>query len=134
VTTCVLDADVVIAALDRADGHHGAAVRAVTRMLDEGTGMLLSVVNYAEALLRPAERDDSFRAAVAGIDALGLELVAPTAAVAREAARLRNAGISLPDGFAVATAVTRGASLIAFDARVRRIARREGVQLEPTSR
>jgi predicted nucleic acid-binding protein len=103
-------------------------------MLDEGTGMLLSVVNYAEALLRPAERDDSFRAAVAGIDALGLELVAPTAAVAREAARLRNAGISLPGGFAVATAVTRGASLIAFDARVRRIARREGVQLEPTSR
>jgi predicted nucleic acid-binding protein len=134
VTTCVLDADVVIAALDRADAHHGAAVRAVTRMLDEGTGMLLSLVNYAEALVRPAERDDSFRAAVAGIDALGLELVAPTPAVAREAARLRNAGISLPDGFAVATAVTRGASLIAFDARVRRIARKEGVQLQPTSR
>jgi predicted nucleic acid-binding protein len=131
VTACVLDADVVIAALDRSDAHHRAAARTVTRMLGDGTRMLLSLVNYAEVLVRPAERDDSLRAAVDAIDALGLELVGPTPAVARDAARLRNSGISLPDGFALATALTRDSSLAAFDARVRRAARKAGVRLEP---
>jgi predicted nucleic acid-binding protein len=121
----------VIAALDRSDAHHGAAVHALTRMLDDGTRMLLSLVNYSEALVRPAEHDDSLRAAVDAINALGPELVAPTAAVAREAARLRNLGISLPDGFAVATASLGGSSLAAFDARVRRVARKAGVRIEP---
>jgi predicted nucleic acid-binding protein len=100
-------------------------------MLDDGTRMLLSLVNYAEALVRPAAREDSLRSAVDAIDALGLELVAPTTVVARDAARLRNTGISLPDGFAVATAVVRGSSLAAFDPRVRRVARDRGIRLEP---
>jgi predicted nucleic acid-binding protein len=100
-------------------------------MLDDGTRMLLSLVNYAEALVRPAAREDSLRSAVDAIHALGLELVVPTAAIAREAARLRNSGISLPDGFAVATALTGGSSLVAFDARVRRAARNRGIRVEP---
>ena len=130
-TACVLDADVVIAVLDRRDAHHRSAVRAVTQMLDDGTRLLLSLINYAEALVRPAERADTLRTAVDAIAALGVELVAPTALVAREAARLRTSGASLPDAFALATAVSRGASLAAFDARVRRAARVAGVQVAP---
>ena len=128
---CVLDADVVIAALDRADAHHPAAARVIKRMAGDGTRLQLSLVNYAEALVRPAENEVTMRAAIEAINALGVELLAPTSAVAREAARLRAGGISLPDGFAVATAMTRETALAAFDARVRRAARDAGVRLEP---
>jgi predicted nucleic acid-binding protein len=131
VTPCVLDADVVIAVLDRTDAHHRPAARVVERMLGDGTSMMLSLVNYAETLVRPAERDDTLRSAVDAIAALGLELIAPTPAVARDAAGLRTTGISLPDAFAVATAMARGARLAAFDSRVRRAARDAGVALEP---
>jgi predicted nucleic acid-binding protein len=131
VTPCVLDADFVIAGLDTGDAHHRAAARSLTRMLGDGTRMLLSPVNYAEALVRPAQRDDTLQAAVDAIDALGVELSAPTGAVARQTARLRTTGISLPDAFAVATALTTGASVAAFDARVRRVARDAGVRVEP---
>ena len=130
-TPCVLDADFVIAALDTGDAHHRAAARALRAMLVDRTRMLLSLVNYAEALVRPAQRDDTMRAAVDAIDALGVELSVPTGAIARQAARLRTAGISLPDAFAVATALTTGASVAAFDARVRRVARDAGVRVEP---
>jgi predicted nucleic acid-binding protein len=130
-TACVLDADVVIAVLDRSDAHHRSAARAVTRMLDDGNRLLLSLVNYAEALVRPAERADTLRTAVDAIAALGLELIAPTALVAREAARLRTSGVTLPDAFALATALSRDASLAAFDAGVRRAAREAGLQVAP---
>ena len=130
-TPCVLDADFVIAALDAGDAHHRVAARALTGMLGDGTRMLLSLVNYAEALVRPASRDDTLQTAVDAIDALGVELSVPTGAVARQAARLRTAGISLPDAFAVATAIASGASVAAFDARVRRVARDHGVTVEP---
>jgi predicted nucleic acid-binding protein len=127
----VLDADFLIAALDTSDAHHRAAARALTRMLGDGRRMLLSPVNYAEALVRPAQRDDTLQAAIDAIDALGVELSVPTGGVARQAARLRSAGISLPDAFAVATALATGATVAAFDGRVRRVARAHGVSVEP---
>jgi predicted nucleic acid-binding protein len=129
---CVLDADFVIAALDTGDKHHRAAARTLTRMLGDGTRMLFSLVNYAEALVRPAQSDETLRTAVDAIDALGVELSVPTSGVARQAARLRTAGISLPDAFALATALAAGASVAAFDARVRRVARDHDVRVEPT--
>jgi predicted nucleic acid-binding protein len=132
VTGCVLDTDVLIAALDRSDANHRAAARAVKRMAADGTSLLLSLVNYAEALVRPAEDEATMRAATAAIDALGIELVAPTPAIARDAARLRGGGgVSLADGFAIATARARTASLASFDRRVRRAVRRLGVELAP---
>jgi predicted nucleic acid-binding protein len=134
VITCVLDTDVLIATLDRSDAHHGAAARAVKRMIDEGTRLLVSPINYAEALVRPAADARALRGAVDAIATLGIELAVPTASVAREAARLRNTGISLADSFAVATATSRDAGLATFDRRVRRSARAAGARLPPSMR
>jgi predicted nucleic acid-binding protein len=129
--TCVLDTDVVIAALDRDDAHHRAAARALRRMAAEETDLLLCTVNYAEALVRPAEDEDNLRTAIAAISALRLRLVAPSPTVARDAARKRSLGISLADGFALATAAAHQASVASFDKRVRRALRAAGLRLSP---
>jgi len=129
VSACVLDTDVVIAALDRGDAHHQAAVRAITALADQQVPMLLSLINYAEALVRPAEDDRLLRTAVAAMDTLGIRPVPPTASIARRAARLRAANVSLADGFALATAEAHHASMATFDRRVQRAAATEGVPL-----
>lgn len=131
---CVLDTDVVIAALDRHDAHHRSAARALLRMIDREVPLLLSTVNYAEALVRPAEEERALRAAGDAIAVLGVRLVAPSPPVARDAARHRHLGISLADGFAIATAQAHDASVATFDRRVRRALRGLGVPLAPQLR
>ena len=126
---CVLDTDVLIAALDRADAHHRAAAAGLRKMSHDATPLLLSIVNYAETLVRPAADELSLRAAVRAIDALGVELVAPTPAIGRQAAQMRSLGISLADGFALATAVARGATVASFDRRVHRALKTAGIEL-----
>ena len=127
--SCVLDTDVVIAALDRADAHHQGAARAIRKLLAEEVPLLLSLINYAETLVRPAEDASTLRAAVSAIDALGIQLSAPTPAIARDAARLRALNISLADGFALATARAHHASVASFDRRVRRATGSAGIEL-----
>jgi len=122
---------VVIAALDRADAHHDEAARAFERFAAEDCELLLCTVNYAEALVRPAEDERSLRAATAAIAALGIRLLAADAKMAREAARHRGHGVSLADGFALATAGARDASVASFDKRVRRALGPAGFQLSP---
>jgi predicted nucleic acid-binding protein len=129
VNACVLDTDVLIAALDRRDAHHEAAAAALLGLIDAQTPRLLSTVNYAEALVRPAEDEATLRRAVDAIAALGIRLLAPTPEIARGAARNRALSISLADGFALATAQARDAALASFDRRVRRAARGLGVEL-----
>jgi predicted nucleic acid-binding protein len=119
-TICVLDTDVVIAALDRADAHHPAARVTFGRFSSTGTELVICTVNYAEALVRPAEDERDLRAAVDAIASLGIRTSAPDAAAARLAARHRARGVSLADGFAIATAERLGAELASFDQRVRR--------------
>jgi len=131
VSVCVLDTDVVIAALDRTDAHHHAAVRAFGRWAGEGVELLLCTVNYAEALVRPAEEEQTMRTAVDAIASLGIRLHAPDATLARSAARRRALGISLADGFALATAERAGAHLATFDKRVRRALGPAGLSLSP---
>jgi len=131
VTSCVLDTDVVIAALDRADAHHRAAAKAIRAMIDANVPLVLSLINYAETLVRPAENESSLRTAVAAIDALGIQLSAPTPAIARDAARLRDLSISLADGFALATARAQDAGVASFDRRVRRAVESAGLELAP---
>jgi len=131
VSGCVLDTDVVIAALDRIDAHHRTAARALLKLIDRDVPLLLSTVNYAEALVRPAEDERALRVAGDAIAVLGVRLVAPSPRVARDAARHRGLGISLADGFAIATAQAHGASVATFDRRVRRALRRLGVALAP---
>jgi len=129
VSACVLDTDVVIAALDRRDAHHAHAAAAITAMIGAETELLLSLVNYAETLVKPAESEATLRSAVGALAALGIRLVAPSPAIARDAARHRGLNISLADGFAIATAQARGASVASFDARVRRALRTTGIEL-----
>lgn len=118
--TCVLDTDVVIAALDRADPHHSAARETFGRFSSMTTELVICTVNYAEALVRPAEDERTLRAAVDAMASLGIRTSSPDAATARLAARRRALGISLADGFAIATAERLGADLATFDRRVRR--------------
>ena len=126
---CVLDTDVVIAALDRRDAHHQRAATAINAMIDSETPLLLSTVNYAETLVRPAENEQTLRAAVNALAALGIRLVSPSPGIARDAARHRGLNISLADGFAIATAQARAASVASFDTRVRRALRTLDVEL-----
>ena len=107
---CVLDTDVVIAALDRSDAHHRAAAHAIRTMIADSVPLMLSVINYAETLVRPAADESTLRRAVAAINALGIQVHSPTPAIARDAARLRASNISLADGFALATARALGAA------------------------
>lgn len=127
----MLDTDVVIAALDRADSHHSVAASAFERFAAEGEELLLCTVNYAEALVRPTVDERNLRAAVGAIASLGIRLLAPDAAIARNAARRRALGISLADGFALATAERAGADLATFDKRVRRALDGAGLRLSP---
>jgi predicted nucleic acid-binding protein len=129
VNSCVLDTDVVIAALDRRDLHHAKASKAITEMIEEGTTLLLSLINYAETLVKPAEEDDTLRAAVDAMRALGIKLVAPTPAIALAAARHRSLNISLADGFALATAQAQHADVATFDRGVRRALPKVGLEL-----
>jgi predicted nucleic acid-binding protein len=129
VTTCVLDTDVVIAALDRADAHHPAAREAFGHLASTRTELVICTVNYAEALVRPAEDERNLRAAVDAIASLGIRTSSPDAGVARLAARRRALGVSLADGFAIATAERLGAELASFDRRVRRALEEVGPQL-----
>jgi predicted nucleic acid-binding protein len=128
-TTCVLDTDVVIAALDRADAHHAAAREAFGRFASMGIELTICTVNYAEALVRPAEDERTLRAAVDAISSLGIRISAPDAATARLAARRRALGVSLADGFAIATAERLEADLATFDRRVRRVLAEVGPRL-----
>jgi predicted nucleic acid-binding protein len=125
----VLDTDVVIAALDRRDAHHANAAKAITDMLEDETALLLSLINYAETLVRPAEDESSLRVAVDALASLGIDLVSPTPAIALDAARHRSLSISLADGFALATAQARRASVATFDRRVRRALPKVGLEL-----
>lgn len=126
---CVLDTDVVIGALDRSDVHHEASTALMSRLIAEGAVWRMSPVNYAEALVRPAEVDGALERAAAALEDLGVELIAPTAYVARDAARIRTRGVSLADAFAISTARYIEGSVASFDRRVHRAALAEGVPI-----
>lgn len=126
---CVLDTDVVIAALDRRDAHHADAAAGIRKMIAGGAPLLLSSINYAEALVRPASDELARHAAIDALGALGIDVVAATPAIAVDAARHRALSISLADGFALATAQAHRASVASFDRRVRRALPKVGLEL-----
>jgi predicted nucleic acid-binding protein len=129
VSGCVLDTDVVIAALDQRDAHHADAAKGLRTMIASGTPLLLSLINYAETLVRPACDERDLRAAIDALTTLGIRPVAPTPAIAVDAARHRALNISLADGFALATAQAHRASVASFDRRVRRALPQVGLTL-----
>jgi predicted nucleic acid-binding protein len=112
----VLDAGVVIAALDSDDVHHVAAVEALRDALGRGDHLVLPVSAYAESLVGPSRRGaDTVATLDAFLDALPATVEPATREIARRAASLRAAhgrGLRLPDALVLATATAAGAGLV----------------------
>jgi predicted nucleic acid-binding protein len=126
----VIDADVLIGALDASDAHHSVTRRFFNACRKRDEGVAISVVNLSEVLVAPAADPQNLRRARLAISALGVEVRQPSESVGVEAARLRRAHpISLPDAYCLATARQARASLVSFDARVVRAAEAERIAI-----
>ena len=112
----VLDAGVVIAALDGSDAHHGASVAALRAARESGDALVIPASAYAEALVGPSRRSAAAVATVdAFIDALVVVVEPVSREVAREAAALRarhGRALRLPDALVIATAAVVGADKV----------------------
>ena len=124
----VLDADVVIGALDASDAHHPMATERFLAWDAASIARLLSPVTLTEVLVGPATEPAVLRSARRAIAALGIAVHAPNEAIAVEAARLRGRHpISLPDAYVLATARQLGSQPVSFDRNVQRAAEAEGL-------
>ena len=112
----VLDAGVLIGALDDAHAHHSAAAEAIAAQSD--ADLRLPISAYSEVLVAPARfgRLEDVKADLAG---LGLVIDAIGEATAEAAARLRarHASLRLPDALVIAHAeVVEADELLTTDA------------------
>jgi predicted nucleic acid-binding protein len=115
----VLDADVLIGALDSADLHHPDARRLFVRWHRQNATRLMSVVNLSEVLVAPSADRARLRRAREAIAALGVAIDRPSEAVGVDAARLRlEHPISLADAYCLATARHARAQVASFDRQV----------------
>jgi len=122
----VLDADVLIGALDGSDSHHAQARGLFTEWREQQATPLMSVVNLSEVLVAPSSEPERLRAAREAIAALGVKVHRPGEAIGVRAARLRgHHPISLPDAYCLATAGHTGATVASFDRKVLRAAEAE---------
>jgi len=127
----VLDADVLIGALDGSDPHHAHARRLFSSWHSEGAERLVSVINLSEVLVAPATHPRSLRTAREAIAALGVMIHQPGEAIGIDAARLRGAHpVSLPDAYCLATARHTRSVVMSFDRRLIRTARAEGIAVD----
>lgn len=122
--TVVLDAGVVIGALDDADAHHVAAIASIAARSEDDLRLPASA--YSEVLVVPARtgRLDEVRSDLASLG-LGVDPIAASAA--EEAARLRarHPSLRLPDALVIAHAEAIGADeLLTTDARWKRFSTR----------
>jgi predicted nucleic acid-binding protein len=126
----LLDADVLIGALDRNDRHHRRARALFTGWRDAQDILAISVVNLTEVLVAPAANVSELAKAREAVAALGLRVHQPNEAIAVEAARLRQRHtISLPDAYCLATAKHTSSTLSSFDRKIVTAARREGINV-----
>ncbi len=124
----VLDADLLIGALDGADPHHAQARALFTGWQEHHVPRLISVVNLSEVLVAPAGDRRRLRAAREAIAALGVAVHQPGEAIGVQAARLRGRHpISLPDAYCLATAKHAGGTVASFDRKVLRAADSERI-------
>ncbi len=130
----VLDADVLIGALDGSDSHHSQARELFTGWRDQQATPLISVVNLSEVLVAPASDRERLSAAREAIAALGVAFHRPGEAIAVRAGGLRaRHPISLPDAYCLATAAHAGWAVASFDRKVLRAAEAEKVPITPTA-
>jgi len=124
----LLDADVLIGALDRSDAHHDRARELFVRAREHQDSLSISVVNLTEVLIAPAADSAKLAAAREAITALGLAIHQPSEAIAVDAAKLRaRHPISLPDAYLLASAKHLGAATASFDHKVQHAAQHEGL-------
>jgi predicted nucleic acid-binding protein len=132
----VLDAGVVIAALDATDAHHAAAVRAMTAARSRGDSFVLPASAYAEVLVRPAARGTSTVTRVdTALDSADITITDADRSIARRAAalRARYQSLRLPDALVIATAAELDADhLLTTDQRWKGL-RRLGLHGRPTA-
>lgn len=105
----VLDAGIIVAALDAADAHHDASVRALRAALARGERLLLPASGFAECLVWPLRVSaTAAQDAEAFIDALPAVVVPADRVICRTAASLRaehGRTVRLPDALVIATAI-----------------------------
>ena len=124
----LLDAGILIGALDGSDADHDRARERFVRARERQDPLSISVVNLTEVLIAPAADASKLAAAREAIAALGIAIHQPSEAIAVDAARLRgHHPISLPDAYLLATAKHTGSTIASFDRKVRDAAEREGL-------
>jgi predicted nucleic acid-binding protein len=122
----LLDADVLIGALDRSDAHHTQARELLVGAHERRDLLSISAVNLTEVLIAPAADASLVSAAREAIAALGVTVHQPSEAIAVDAARLRaRHPISLPDAYLLASAKHLDANVFSFDRKVQQAATRE---------
>ena len=128
----VVDADVLIGALDGSDRHHRRARKLLTRWHQQGDSVVVSVINFSEVLVAPAGDRELLTAARSAIVALGITVHSPSEPIGVDAARLRaRYPISLPDAYLLATARHLRAAAASFDQKVIRAAQAETIPIAP---
>ena len=124
----LLDAVILIGALDGSDAHHDRARERFVLARERQDPLSISLVNLTEVLIAPAADASKLAAAREAIAALGIAIHQPSEAIAVDAARLRgHHPISLPDAYLLATAKHTGSTIASFDRKVRDAAEREGL-------
>jgi predicted nucleic acid-binding protein len=125
----LIDADVLIGALDRSDAHHAEARRLLSAWRRREDQIAVSLINFAEVLVAPSADAARLATAREAIAALGITVFVPNEAIGVEAARLRQRHpVSLPDAFCLASAKHLPATLTSFDQKVIRAAQMEGIK------
>jgi predicted nucleic acid-binding protein len=126
----VLDADVLIGALDGSDSHHAQVRELFAGWQSADATRLISAVNLSEVLMAPAGDGQQLRRARQAIAALGVSIHQASEPIGVEAARLRHLHpISLPDAYCLATARSARAAIASFDQKIHRAARTEQIPL-----
>jgi predicted nucleic acid-binding protein len=131
VALIVVDASVMIALLDPADGLHQAAARALTSRA--GDDLKLPASAYSESLVAPA-RSGALSAAKAAITSLLIDVVPITEGIAEDAAELRgrHPKLRLPDALVIATGKALNAdTVLTGDAAWRRLSNMVAVLQRP---
>jgi predicted nucleic acid-binding protein len=124
----LLDADVLIGALDQHDAHHAQARELLTQAREDQDTVAISAVNLTEVLVAPSADPSKLTVARRAIAALGVSVHQPNEAIAVDAARLRQRHpVSLPDAYCLATAKHTGSTVASFDQKILKAATHEGV-------
>jgi predicted nucleic acid-binding protein len=125
----IVDADVLIGALDTHDAHHARSRQWLTEWRARQDAVAISAVNLTEVLVAPAAEPKILATAREAIAALGIEVQLPNEAIAVEAARLRHRyPISLPDAYCLATAKHTKSVVASHDQKILKAAKSEALE------